>query len=55
MDAGASANGTYDLQFTLKTALTGGAMVGTPPRGMCRQSRGEWHLHRHAGLRLRAL
>ena len=30
MDAGASANGNYDLQFTLKNALTGGATVGTP-------------------------
>jgi formylglycine-generating enzyme required for sulfatase activity len=30
MDAGASANGNYDLQFTLKNALTAGATVGTP-------------------------
>ena len=29
MDAGASANGNYDIQFTLKTALTAGATVGT--------------------------
>lgn len=30
MDAGASANGNYDLQFTLKNALTAGATVDTP-------------------------
>ena len=30
MDAGASANGNYDLQFTLKNALTAGSTVGTP-------------------------
>jgi hypothetical protein len=30
MDAGASANGSYDLQFTLKSALMDGATVGTP-------------------------
>jgi sulfatase modifying factor 1 len=30
MDAGASANGNYDIQFTLKNALTAGATVGTP-------------------------
>jgi formylglycine-generating enzyme required for sulfatase activity len=30
MDAGASANGNYDLQFALKNALTAGATVGTP-------------------------
>lgn len=30
MDGGASANGNYDLQFTLKNALTAGATVGTP-------------------------
>lgn len=30
MDAGASANGNYDLQFTLKNALSGGSTVGTP-------------------------
>jgi formylglycine-generating enzyme required for sulfatase activity len=29
MDAGASANGNYDLQFTLKNALSAGATVGT--------------------------
>ena len=28
MDAGASANGNYDIQFTLKNALTAGASVG---------------------------
>ncbi|MBE7494571.1 MAG: hypothetical protein HS117_06475 [Verrucomicrobiaceae bacterium] len=30
MDGGSSANGSYDLQFTLKNALTGGSTVGTP-------------------------
>ncbi len=30
MDAGASANGNYDIQFTLKNALSGGSTVGTP-------------------------
>lgn len=30
MDAGASANGNYDIQFTLKNALTAGGTVGTP-------------------------
>jgi formylglycine-generating enzyme required for sulfatase activity len=30
MDAGASANGNYDLHFTLKNALTDGSTVGTP-------------------------
>ncbi|HCN79207.1 MAG TPA: hypothetical protein DIT13_18745, partial [Verrucomicrobiales bacterium] len=30
MDGGASANGSYDLQFTLKNALSGGSTVGTP-------------------------
>lgn len=30
MDGGASANGNYDIQFTLKNALTSGATVGTP-------------------------
>lgn len=30
MDNGASANGNYDIQFTLKTALTAGSTVGTP-------------------------
>ncbi len=30
MDGGASANGNYDIQFTLKNALTAGATVGTP-------------------------
>jgi formylglycine-generating enzyme required for sulfatase activity len=30
MDGGASANGNYDLQFTLKNALTAGTTVGTP-------------------------
>ena len=30
MDAGASANGNYDLQFTLKNSLTAGSTVGTP-------------------------
>ena len=30
MDAGASANGNYDLQFTLKNALMDGSTVGTP-------------------------
>jgi formylglycine-generating enzyme required for sulfatase activity len=30
MDGGASANGNYDIQFTLKNALTLGATVGTP-------------------------
>ncbi len=30
MDAGASANGNYDIQFALKNALTAGATVGTP-------------------------
>lgn len=29
MDAGASANGNYDIQFTLKNALTAGVTVGT--------------------------
>ncbi len=30
MDAGASANGNYDIQFTLKNALTAGATFSTP-------------------------
>lgn len=30
MDGGASANGNYDVQFTLKNALSGGATVGAP-------------------------
>ena len=30
MDNGASANGNYDMQFTLKNALTEGITVGTP-------------------------
>lgn len=30
MDGGASANGNYDIQFTLKNALSGGSTVGTP-------------------------
>jgi hypothetical protein len=30
MDGGASANGNYDIQFTLKNALTAGTTVGTP-------------------------
>ena len=30
MDNGASANGNYDIQFTLKNALTAGSTVGTP-------------------------
>lgn len=30
MDAGASANGNYDIQFTLKNALSGGSTIGTP-------------------------
>jgi hypothetical protein len=30
MDGGASANGSYDIQFTLKNALSGGSTVDTP-------------------------
>jgi len=30
VDAGQPANGNYDIRFTLKTALSGGATVGTP-------------------------
>ena len=29
-DGGASANGNYDIQFTLKNALTAGSTVGSP-------------------------
>lgn len=29
-DGGVSANGSYDIQFTLKNALSGGSTMGTP-------------------------